>query len=62
MLVALVASIGTANAQQAPDPRVADLVEAGKVQVGLFSTQYTRETKVLSRATALISREHGYHS
>ena len=35
MLVALLASIGTADAQQATDPRVADLVQAGKVRAGL---------------------------
>ena len=39
----LLASIGTADAQQAADPRVADLVQAGKVRVGLFSTQYTKD-------------------
>jgi polar amino acid transport system substrate-binding protein len=40
---ALLASIGTADAQQVPDPRVADLVQAGKLRVGLFSTQYTKD-------------------
>jgi polar amino acid transport system substrate-binding protein len=40
---ALLANIGTADAQQAPDPRVADLMQAGKVRVGLFSTQYTKD-------------------
>jgi polar amino acid transport system substrate-binding protein len=42
---ALLANIGTADAQQAPDPRIADLVQAGKVRVGLFSTQYTKDPK-----------------
>jgi hypothetical protein len=43
MAAALLANIGAANAQQASDPRVADLVQAGKVRVGLFSTQYTKD-------------------
>src|SRR5881396_4052654 len=33
--VALMASAAIVEAQQAPDPRVADLVQAGKVRVGL---------------------------
>lgn len=37
------ASIEAADAQQVPDPRIADLVQAGKVRVGLFSTQYTKD-------------------
>ena len=40
-LPALLATILTANAQQAPDPRVADLVRAGQVRVALFLPQYT---------------------
>jgi polar amino acid transport system substrate-binding protein len=43
IVAALLASMATADAQQAPDPRVADLVQAGKVRVGLFSTQYTKD-------------------
>lgn len=43
IVATLLANIGTAAAQQAPDPRVADLVQAGKVRVGLFSTQYTKD-------------------
>jgi len=35
IVVALMASAAIAEAQQAPDPRVADLVQAGKVRVGL---------------------------
>ena len=31
------------NAQQAPDPRVADLIRAGKLRVGLFPPQYTKD-------------------
>jgi polar amino acid transport system substrate-binding protein len=32
----------TAKAQQAPDPRVADIVSTGKVRVGLFLPQYVK--------------------
>jgi polar amino acid transport system substrate-binding protein len=42
MAVVLIASFGTAHAQQALDSRIADLVQAGKVRIGLFSTQYTK--------------------
>src|SRR5439155_1480419 len=35
IVVALMASAAIAEAQQAPDSRVADLVKAGKVRVGL---------------------------
>jgi polar amino acid transport system substrate-binding protein len=31
------------HAQQTPDPRVADLVRAGKVRIALFSAQYTKD-------------------
>src|SRR5450759_1636608 len=41
-LSALLATIVTANAQQAPDPRVKDLVRAGKVRVALFLPQFTK--------------------
>src|SRR5262245_7519839 len=41
-LAALLASIVTANAQQAPDPRVKDLVQAGRVRVALFLPQFTK--------------------
>ena len=43
IVAALLANIGTADAQQAPDGRIADLVQAGKLRVGLFSTQYTKD-------------------
>ena len=39
--VLMVATI--ADAQQVPDPRVADLIRAGKVRVGLFPPQYTKD-------------------
>src|SRR5262249_1815778 len=43
MLAALLASVGTVGAQQGADPRVADLMQAGSLRVGLFSTQYTKD-------------------
>jgi polar amino acid transport system substrate-binding protein len=42
-LFTLLASIGTSTAQQGPDPRVADLVRAGEVRVGLFASQYIKD-------------------
>ena len=42
MIVFLVA-VSIANAQNIPDPRVSDLIQAGKVRIGLFSTQYTKD-------------------
>ena len=41
--VALLVGATIASVQQIPDPRVADLVQAGRVRVGLFSTQYTKD-------------------
>jgi polar amino acid transport system substrate-binding protein len=43
MTVVLLAVPRIAHAQQAPDPRVADLVRAGKVRIALFSGQYTKD-------------------
>lgn len=43
MVVALPVGATIANAQQIPDPRVADLVAAGKIRVGLFPPQYTKD-------------------
>jgi polar amino acid transport system substrate-binding protein len=43
VLSGLLASVGSADAQQTADPRVADLVKAGKVRVGLFPPQYTKD-------------------
>lgn len=43
MMVVLLAIPRIAHAQQAPDPRVADLVRAGKVRIALFSGQYTKD-------------------
>ena len=36
-------AVATAEAQQAADPRVADLVKAGKLRVGLFVPQFTKD-------------------
>ena len=43
MMVALLIGATIANAQQVPDPRVADLVQAGKIRVGLFLPQYIKD-------------------
>ena len=43
MTTVLLAVPRMAHAQPAPDPRVADLVRAGKVRIALFSGQYTRD-------------------
>ena len=43
VVAALLTNIEVADAQQGPDPRMADLVQAGKIRVGLFSTQYTKD-------------------
>jgi polar amino acid transport system substrate-binding protein len=47
-----------AAAQQSADPRVADLVQAGQVRVGLFPPQYTKDAKTgaLSLVWAEIAR------
>jgi ABC-type amino acid transport substrate-binding protein len=41
-LAALFASIVTANAQQSRDPRVNDLMQAGRVRAALFLPQFTK--------------------
>jgi len=43
MTLALLAAPHIVDAQQAPDPRVADLVRAGKVRMALFPPQYTKD-------------------
>jgi len=45
VLIALTASVGSVFAQQAPDPRVADLVKAGRIRVGLFPPQILKDAK-----------------
>ena len=42
-LTAMLASL--AEAQQVPDPRVADLVQAGKIRVGVHSIMYTKDPR-----------------
>jgi polar amino acid transport system substrate-binding protein len=43
VLAVLVAGVGVASAQQQPDARVADLVKAGKIRVGLFPPQTVKD-------------------
>ena len=43
LIAALLASVWIAGAQQAPDPRVADLVRVGRVRIALFPPQYTKD-------------------
>jgi polar amino acid transport system substrate-binding protein len=42
-LTAFLVSAGTAGAQPTSDPRVADLVQNGKIRVGLFLPQYIKD-------------------
>lgn len=42
-LIGLTVSAKALAAQQAPDPRVADLVRAGQLRAALFAAQYTRD-------------------
>ncbi|HKS62151.1 MAG TPA: hypothetical protein VJT13_10660, partial [Xanthobacteraceae bacterium] len=37
--------VSLAAAQQIPDPRVADLVQAGKMRVGMHSIMYTTDSR-----------------
>ena len=43
-LIALLACLMPAAAQQASDARVADLAQSGKLRVGLFPPQYVKDT------------------
>jgi polar amino acid transport system substrate-binding protein len=63
MMIVLLVSTAIANAQNVPDPRVADLVPAGKVRIGLFSTQYTKDpvTGELSSVRVDIARALAAH-
>jgi polar amino acid transport system substrate-binding protein len=45
ILSVLVAGIGMAGAQPTSDPRIADLVHAGKLRVGLFLPQYVKDAE-----------------
>src|SRR5438128_9425718 len=42
MMLTLLASVATADAQQISDPRVADLVRTERVRVALFPPMYTK--------------------
>jgi polar amino acid transport system substrate-binding protein len=44
ILLALLAGVSAAGAQS-PDPRIADLAKAGKVRIGMFPPQYTKDAK-----------------
>ena len=44
-MAALLATSMTADAQQAPDPRVVDIVQAGKVRVGMHLPQFVQDPK-----------------
>ena len=63
MMIVLLVSTAIANAQNVPDPRIADLVQAGKVRIGLFSTQYTKDplTGELSSVRVDIARALAAH-
>ena len=43
VMVALLAGTTVAKGQQVPDPRVADLVRAGKLRIALFPPEYTKD-------------------
>ena len=43
MMAAVLATATTAAAQQGSDPRVADIVRAGKVRVGLHLPQFIKD-------------------
>ena len=46
LLLSLAAiSASVAEAQQASDPRVADLIKAGKIRVGVHSIMYTKDSR-----------------
>ena len=64
MMIVLLVSITVTRAQNVLDPRVADLVQAGKVRIGLFSTQYTKNptTGELSGVRVDIARGLAAHT
>jgi len=46
LLVAFTAAlVSLAAAQQVPDPRVADLMQAGKIRIGMHSVMYTKDPR-----------------
>ena len=44
-MAALLATVATADAQPAADPRIADIVKAGKIRVGLHLPQFVQDSK-----------------
>jgi polar amino acid transport system substrate-binding protein len=57
VLFALLAMLPAARAQQTPDARVADLIKAGKLRVGVFLPQYVKtETGDLKSAWVEMAR------
>lgn len=63
IMVALLAGAPIANAQEAADPRVADLVRAGKIRVALHLAQYakdpvTGELRGLGSGTVMVQIAH----
>ena len=53
LVVAFIATlISHAEAQRVPDPRVADLVQAGKIRVGMHSIMYTKDSRTGELKTA----------
>ena len=46
--IAPLRAVATAEAHQVPDSRVADLVQAGKVRVGMHSFMYTKDPEPAS--------------
>src|SRR5882762_2652162 len=45
MMLSVLASVATADAQQTPDPRVADLVRMGRIRVAVFPPMYTKNSE-----------------
>src|SRR5262245_20826763 len=62
-VMALLASVGIARAQQSTDARVADLVKAGTLRVGLFPPQYVKDpaTGELKSAWVEVARALAAH-
>lgn len=63
VMFALLAGTASAHAQQSADPRIADIVRAGKLRVGLFVPQYSKHpaTGELKGPWVEVFRELGAH-
>ena len=63
VIVLSLLTAGISNAQQASDPRIADLVEAGRVRFGMFPPQYKKDpaTGELKGPYVEVMRELGAH-